>query len=601
MTSRRMAAWHVVCLVAWLPLAGAWAETPEEAFEAWFGQEARTVAEAGGARESILLARKVLDRAKGLSDGALCSLLCHRAHALALEHQRKADMKVRLDGYHEADRAVAVLRKVAPDRTGEADELELKTLNLRYRLAPVEADTAYYRRAKTYVPVKGRWGAGDDVIDKLVSMGGVLMGRHKAGEAEKLFRRASAIAQLIRSPRKAEIVRRQREAIARRAVDERAEALREKLGKDPTDAAAAKALLEIALVHWGNASEALKLLDRAEPGEPLKTYLPLAAGSPKNVDPDVWGELGRWYGSLGVQAGPHARKRMVRYALWCYSKFLVKQRKRDGLYLKMRLERERLLKEYRRLEAQLRPGPNPPVPLELTLPGGVWMHVVPIEPGTFVMGEETGKYTPDPKHRVTITRPYYIGRTEVTWRQYRALVPGEAIAEKDLDRPAAPLTWHEVAEFCRRMALAVKKPVRLPTEAEWEYACRAGSTTRFCYGDEIEHLGAYAWTVDSSPYNKCQPVRLKRPNAFGLYDMHGNAAEWCQDWHVHYTQYTWRKKPVTDPRGPEISKLKVKVPERVYRGGTARIGLPERCSSAYRRRARPNYKRAGLRVAISRR
>ena len=125
------------------------------------------------------------------------------------------------------------------------------------------------------------------------------------------------------------------------------------------------------------------------------------------------------------------------------------------------------------------------------------------------------------------------------------------------DRPVEQVSWDDAQEFLAKLNLMEKiDTYRLPTEAEWEYACRAGSTTRFCFGDKEEKLGEYAWYGDNSE-GKTHPVGQKQPNAWGLYDMHGNVWEWCQDWYGDYPA-----GPVTDPRGPDAGEY------RVLRGGS---------------------------------
>ena len=121
------------------------------------------------------------------------------------------------------------------------------------------------------------------------------------------------------------------------------------------------------------------------------------------------------------------------------------------------------------------------------------------------------------------------------------------------------------------------RKVCLPTEAQWEYACRAGSTTRYCFGDEESGLGEYAWYSANSG-NKTHPVGEKKPNAWGLYDMHGNVCEWCQDW---WKDGYYKESPVDDPTGAATGS------NRVLRGGSW-ITPASSCRSAYRSHAPGN-------------
>ncbi|MCU0880696.1 MAG: SUMF1/EgtB/PvdO family nonheme iron enzyme, partial [Pirellulaceae bacterium] len=175
-----------------------------------------------------------------------------------------------------------------------------------------------------------------------------------------------------------------------------------------------------------------------------------------------------------------------------------------------------------------------------------------------------------PKHRVRITRPYYAGIYEVTQAEYeRVLGTNPSQFKANPIRPVEEVTWHDAVEFCRRLSEAPQEKTtgatyRLLTEAEWEYACRAGTTTRFSFGDDAGVLGQYAWWKNNSR-DSTQPIGQLRPNAFGLFDMHGNVWEWCADWHAvdYYT-----KASAEDPVGPESGSA------RVLRGGSWNDDFP---------------------------
>ena len=134
---------------------------------------------------------------------------------------------------------------------------------------------------------------------------------------------------------------------------------------------------------------------------------------------------------------------------------------------------------------------------------------------------------------MTITKPFYMGVYEATQEQYEAVVGGNPNKLKGAILPVDGVSWDAAAEFCRKLSDKIGQTVRLPTEAEWEYACRAGTATAYYSGNDTANLGDYAWfkqglTSDlQAPW--IHPVGQKKPNAFGLYDMHGNVAEWCQD------------------------------------------------------------------------
>jgi formylglycine-generating enzyme required for sulfatase activity len=183
---------------------------------------------------------------------------------------------------------------------------------------------------------------------------------------------------------------------------------------------------------------------------------------------------------------------------------------------------------------------------------------------------------------VEITRPFYLATTEVTVGQFRTFVeanPKHALDDerwKDPgftqadDYPVVYISWRNAADFCAWLSKTEGREYRLPTEAEWEYACRAGrSGTRYCFGDDAAQLEQYAWYGrPSDPGTRA--VGQKRPNDWGLFDMHGNVWEWCQDYH-DFDFY--RASPTKDPKGPSKGSNYVK------RGGAWCFGIVEaRCA-----------------------
>ena len=174
--------------------------------------------------------------------------------------------------------------------------------------------------------------------------------------------------------------------------------------------------------------------------------------------------------------------------------------------------------------------------MELDLGGGVKMKLVLIPAGEFVMGSPRSEVGFENKdihaHKVTISRPFYMGVTEVTQEQYTYFMeraPG-AGGFHPPQEPAQGLFWEDATAFCEAMSKKTQRLVRLPTEAQWEYACRAGANTRFSFGDNEEDSDAYGWCKANSG-RSTHPVGQKKPNPWGLYDMHGNVSEWCRDWH----------------------------------------------------------------------
>jgi formylglycine-generating enzyme required for sulfatase activity len=240
------------------------------------------------------------------------------------------------------------------------------------------------------------------------------------------------------------------------------------------------------------------------------------------------------------------------------------------------------------------------------------IEMVPIRGGRFVMGSpesEKGRYPDEgPQHDVDIS-PFWMARCEITWDAYEvwmsdldilkrqilgtAETPRDKFAEKfQLTQPTRPytdmtfgmgkrgfpaicMTQHSARVFCQWLSAKTGRYYRLPTEAEWEYACRAGTTTAYSFGDDPALLGDYAWYLDNSG-EKYQKVGLKKPNPWGLYDMHGNVAEWCLD---QYTTDFYAKCKaegvVKDPLAIPLTEYK-----RVVRGGSWDDGIRRTRSAA---------------------
>jgi formylglycine-generating enzyme required for sulfatase activity len=209
----------------------------------------------------------------------------------------------------------------------------------------------------------------------------------------------------------------------------------------------------------------------------------------------------------------------------------------------------------------------------------IGMEFVFILPGTFQMGDS---------HTVTISKGFLLATTPVTQNQWMRVM-GDNPSKFKTDgkhRPVEQVSWDDAHKFINKLnEMEQTSTYCLPTEAEWEYACRAGSTTQYCFGDDEKMLNDYAW-YDKNSGGKTHPVKQKKPNACGLYDMHGNVWEWCEDWYGDYP-----KKHVTDPKGPNSGA------RRVIRGGGWDFG-PRSLRSADRGFNSPGdrYGRVGFRL-----
>jgi len=239
----------------------------------------------------------------------------------------------------------------------------------------------------------------------------------------------------------------------------------------------------------------------------------------------------------------------------------------------------------------------------------VWCPV-----GTFTMGSpssELGRDSEDePQHSVTICHGFWIGKYEVTQAQYRAVMGSNSSTFKGDNLPVEEVAWYDAMEFCQKLTEIERAAGRLPngyeytlpTEAQWEYACRAGTTTALNSGknlsdkeqcSEMDEVGWYWHNGGEENWNNnltcTHPGGQKKPNKWGIYDMHGNVWEWCSDWYGSYPT-----SPVTDPKGPGTGSY------RVLRGGSWYYGA-DYCRSAYRGNGRPsgnNLVNIGFRVAL---
>ncbi len=225
----------------------------------------------------------------------------------------------------------------------------------------------------------------------------------------------------------------------------------------------------------------------------------------------------------------------------------------------------------------------------------IGMKFVRIKPASFRMGsgltpfEVEQKYGGEAKwyrdeipcHQVTLTKSYYIQISEVTQAQWTRVMGFNPSFKKSCGKncPVEKISWHDAQAFIKKLNKQEgTNKYRLPTEAEWEYACRAGGKSAFCFGGDKKALKAYAW-YHANSWNWTHQVCLKASNAWGLYDMHGNVGEWCADWYGQYSA-----ESVIDPKGPASGH------QRVSRGGSWR-SAGRFCRCAYRYGVDPAYRR----------
>ena len=245
-------------------------------------------------------------------------------------------------------------------------------------------------------------------------------------------------------------------------------------------------------------------------------------------------------------------------------------------------------------------------PEDCILTNTIGMKFVFIKPGTFMMGsptDEPGRSSNETQHQVTLTKGYYMQTTEVTQGQWKAIMnnnPSHFSSCGD-NCPVEYVSWNDAQEFITALNQKEKTDVyRLPTEAEWEYAARAGTTTYYAFGNDSNQLSKYgnfcdskctnSWSDDSQndQYKNTAPVKSYMPNAWSLYDMHGNVSEWCQDWYGSYPTNS-----VTDPKGPSSGSF------RVLCGGSW-YNDAQTCRSANRGHSSPGYRNSGIGLRLLR-
>ena len=209
-----------------------------------------------------------------------------------------------------------------------------------------------------------------------------------------------------------------------------------------------------------------------------------------------------------------------------------------------------------------------PKTLEVDLGEGVKLELMRIPEGTFKMGSlRIDSYENDmPRHEVTLTNPFYMAKYAVTQEQWRVVMGNNLSYFKGVKLPVNQISWNDAKEFIKKLNAKTAGGYRLPTEAEWEYACRSGTTSEYSFGDYITPKNA---NYDESNIGKPVAVGNYKPNDFGLYDMHGNVWEWCEDWYGGYPGW-----PVEDPKGPAVGQY------RVLRGGSFAVNSSRARSSS---------------------
>ncbi len=391
---------------------------------------------------------------------------------------------------------------------------------------------------------------------------------------------------------------------------EKIQAVLAKLEREPTDPAANQAAGAYFCFDKGDWARGIPMLALGSDATLKNLAVKDLEGA---TSPETQIALGDgWWELAGAREGKERDLLLVRAGYWY---------KQAQANLRSALDRVRIEKRLKEIAKTGHPIPEPPkkpslaiAPLDeneakgcqsdwskyLHLPvvqtNSIGMKFALIPPGEFMMGSVNGPDKEKPQHKVRIIKPICLGVYEVTQEQYEQVMGVNPSGFKGRSLPVEQVNWGDVVRFCERLSAlpsekAAGRAYRLPTEAEWEYACRSGTTTRYYFGNDAASLGDYACHKGNSG-ERTQPVGQKKPNAWGLYDMHGNVYEWCQDWYEgNYSKLL----QTDDPAGPLSGTRRVK------RGGCWASDSPDSHRSALRNSGHPDYAHnfRGFRVALT--
>jgi formylglycine-generating enzyme required for sulfatase activity len=467
------------------------AQDAQSQFDKTYGQEAAKLAQSHDAKARAAFAAKLLKDAGQLSDAPdMARLMLEKAYDFGSKDPA---------GYGTAIEAAKACMSQDPDNKKNLWQDKILTLRQsQYDLAGGSDKSKM----------------GEALVVDLLSFGDNLAGTGNYADAAKLFQKANRLAPTVKSSHAAEALEKLKAVNARLDAEKKLTAYAGKLVANPNDAATAKAATMLCLVQLDSPPQAAKYVG-ASGDDTLKKFVPMAVQEPEQLAPQDALDTARWFNTL-AQTGETATKiPLLTRARNCCQAVLDNDKKQDTLALLADKELDATLKKL----AKLSLGGKE---LLLDLGKGVKLKMAMIPAGQFNMGVLV-------KHPQTIAKPFYIGITVVTREQFWSLMEKP---EADHDRKAASanypignVQWNDAVEFCKRVSKKTGHAVRMPTEAEWEYACRAGSNGAYYFGSDSHDLSQYAWYRDNSD-KKVHPVGQKKPNAWGLYDMLGNVWQW---------------------------------------------------------------------------
>jgi len=377
-------------------------------------------------------------------------------------------------------------------------------------------------------------------------------------DAQMLYQRAYSVAVQIKSPLRSEIREKAAKLADAATLERRTEQYKRALAAKPSVANREKLIYHY-IADLDSPEEALALITD-DVNQDIRTYLPLALAPEGELIAPGCMELAKWYESMTKRSiSSTGRLNVYRQARKYYAKFLSLNTKAglDQLLAKRALAR--LDKFLDKMDSGR---------LTIDCGGGASMRLVLMKTGKFLLGSPAGEAArgsdEGPQVTVEISKAFHIGLTEVTQQQYTAVMGANPSTFKGPARPVTNVTPAMAMGFCKKLSTLSSRTVRLPTEAEWEYACRAGSTTAFCFGNDAAKLGDYAWISENSAVDKKlqpHPVGGKKANAWGLRDMHGNVSELVLR---PYSSSSYAGAAGIDPQDPAVCRRSLQ-----QRGGSA--------------------------------
>ena len=532
-----------------------------------------------GARTNSERAAKLLDATKALAGQPK---VCLAVLEKAVEFGTKSP--VTPAGCKAAGDALDRLEADFPDRRDEWTLKRAAACRARYRCTRDRSE---------------KQAAGRELLAALLAVAEI---HEKSGNwtrAAARYREAVPVDAYLKAGNAKEIRRKYKAAVHFATTTRRVAQYAALLKKDPSKASTRALLVKLLVVELNDPARAQPYLNE-DVDEKWRTCVPLAAKALADLPESVCLELGRWYyKELSKNASSTGKGMLLRRAMDYYKRFVELHAKVDIQAFRAKAALASIEKELAKLGGAsatgARVGSSGGKTLTLNLGAGVTMKLMRIPAGKFMMGSpktETGRMDNEgPRRRVTIGKAFYMGVTEVTRTQYRCVTDKDKKFTLNKEGPRYPqghMSWHGAMAFCTAMSKKTGRTVSLPTEAQWEYACRAGTKTRFSFGDDDKDFDAYGWSKDNSG-GDVHPVGRKKPNPFGLYDMHGNVLEWCRD---SYDANFYAKAKNVDPENT------TKTGKRVLRGGSWDF-KPDHCSAAHRHQSSPNAHRLhGFRVVV---